>query len=136
MTVRIFQPPKIIISFHLITPMSSLLVNFYLFPEHSELESIEVNKIVVSQILVSKPQYVTFPGVGFADKRGYEREDEAEAGKAHLQASDTQALQQSGPQQFLRASRAEAVWPARSSGAPTVSNCERLSACCFKLLSL
>lgn len=81
--------------------MSSLLVNFYLFPEYSELESIEVNKIVVSEILVSKPQDVTFPGVGFADKRGYECENKAGAGKVHLQASETQALQQSGPQQFL-----------------------------------
>lgn len=127
MTVRIFQPPKIIISFHFSMPVSSLLMN---------LNSIEVNKIVVSEILVSKPQYVTFPEVGFADKRGYEREDEAEAGKAHLQASETQALQQSGLQPFLRASRTEAVWPAHSSGAPTVLNCERLCVRCFKLLGL
>lgn len=127
MTVRIFRPPKIIISFHFIVPVSSLLVN---------LNSIEVNKIMVSEILVSKPQYVTFPGVGFADKRGYEREEEAEAGKAHLQASETPALQQSGLQLFLRASKTEAVWPAHSSGAPTVLNCERLCVRCFKLLSL
>ena len=92
MTVRIFRPPKIIISFHFIMPVSSLLAN---------LNSIEVNKIMVSEIFVSKPQYVTFPGVGFTYKRGYESEEEAETGEAHLQASETPALQQSGLQPFL-----------------------------------